>query len=604
MKLTLDYIPNSELAIISNDGTNAHVWRIFRGFLGDYIPSREIVFSEYSVSFSWQYFIAYKGNIRDFIIAHRGEGISFYATEIAKRMISSADNVSYEKSVTLPQIDAETIQGLLFSAGFKRILTENQLRNLSKISQLPAAATFSVPGAGKTTEALAYFFLNAKEEDKLLVVAPINAFGAWDEQITACIKEEEVNFARLQGGEEAIYEKIKLHSRFFIISYDQLVRATDAIATLLRKGNFFMFLDESHRIKGGKKVKRGEAVLSLDSLPKRKLVMSGTPMPQSTADLIPQFSFLYPSKHISEDDVVDIFGKVFVRTTQGELGIPEIHFVLKEVEMNPLQRNIYDSLKSETKRQMIPMINDNSVYALRQIGKCIMKVMEFVSNPALLANDMDFVFNRDVAEALLDSDGPKIDYVCKRTRQLVGEGKKVVIWSCFVQNILLLSTRLSDLGAVFINGQVAAGDEDDETSREGKIKLFKSNKSNVLIANPAACSEGISLHDVCQYAIYLDRSFNAAHYLQSRDRIHRLGMPAGTFPTIEIVECKNSIDEIIRQRLDKKVNAMADALNDSSLRIRPSGYEYNDEEDEFDAGFDADDAKAIMSYFFPENTNA
>jgi hypothetical protein len=31
------------------------------------------------------------------------------------------------------------------------------------------------------------------------------------------------------------------------------------------------------------------------------------------------------------------------------------------------------------------------------------------------------------------------------------------------------------------------------------------------------------LHKVCQNAIYVDRTFNAAHFLQSEDRIHRLG---------------------------------------------------------------------------------
>jgi hypothetical protein len=38
--------------------------------------------------------------------------------------------------------------------GFVRDLSSEQARNVSKIASLSAAATFSVPGAGKTTEAL------------------------------------------------------------------------------------------------------------------------------------------------------------------------------------------------------------------------------------------------------------------------------------------------------------------------------------------------------------------------------------------------------------------------------------------------------------------
>ena len=45
----------------------------------------------------------------------------------------------------------------------------------------------------------------------------------------------------------------------------------------------------------------------------------------------------------------------------------------------------------------------------------------------------------------------------------------------------------------------------------------------VLVANYASCAEGISLHHVCHNAIYIDRSFQADQYLQSIDRICRLG---------------------------------------------------------------------------------
>ena len=73
---------------------------------------------------------------------------------------------------------------------------------------------------------------------------------------------------------------------------------------MLTSGNYFVFLDESHRIKGGKT--RAEAVLEIAHLPKRKLIMSGTPMPQSPKDLVPQFRFLYPAKDVDENTVIDL----------------------------------------------------------------------------------------------------------------------------------------------------------------------------------------------------------------------------------------------------------------------------------------------------------
>jgi len=133
-----------------------------------------------------------------------------------------------------------------------------------------------------------------------------------------------------------------------------------------------------------------------------------------------------------------------------------------------------------------------------------------------------------------------------------------------VANVDYLASRLADVGAVYIHGSVDAGSDDDIDTREGKIKAFHDRDDvMVLVANPAAASEGISLHKVCYHAIYLDRTFNAAHYIQSEDRIHRLGQQE--VAQIEIVECENTVDEQVRMRLEQKITAMGRVFNDASL---------------------------------------
>ena len=70
-------------------------------------------------------------------------------------------------------------------------------------------------------------------------------------------------------------------------------------------------------------------------------------------------------------------------------------------------------------------------------------------------------------------------------RENLPENKKVIIWSSFVRNVELIANRLQDLGAVFIHGGVDAGTEDEEYSREGKIREFKNNPNcMVMVANP------------------------------------------------------------------------------------------------------------------------
>ncbi len=597
MDIRIDYLAYNEQVDISNGSSDKAAWKSLYSFICDYLPMSVVSYSDWSITFPWRYFLSIKGFVGQYLSAHRDQHRVVFSDK-ARSMLKIANDTSYNAAISLPRRTEREIRNCLTSIGFKRRLTDNQAHNLSKISQLPGAATFSVPGAGKTTEALAFFFLNATETDRLLVVAPKNAFGAWNEQLDACMGENYGEFIRLRDGEVSIQAALQSKPRFMLITYDQLSRVKNTIISLLSSGNVYMFLDESHRIKGGKQIKRADAILEMAHLPKRKIIMSGTPMPQSPKDLISQFRFLYPTKDVTETTVTDLIQPIFVRTTKDQLGIPKLEHRVVIVPMTQLQREIYKTLKSEICRQLNPVLSDSSRYELRRIGKCVMKVMEFVSNPALLSNDMDYAFDRRVGSLLLASDGPKIDYVCRRARELAAEGKKVLIWSSFVQNVELIALRLSDLGAEFIHGGVDAGDDSDYDTREGKIMRFHTDDTcKVLVANPAACSEGISLHKVCQYAIYLDRSFNAAHYMQSEDRIHRLGLDQNAKPQVEFVECEDSIDQVVRNRLELKVKTMARALEDSSLNIEISSVDYDEEVEDYDS-LTADDAKAVIEYFF------
>lgn len=602
MDIRIDYLTYTEQVNISNDSTDKVAWKSLYSFICDYLPMSVVSYSDWSITFPWRYFLSIKGFVGQYFSARHNQYRVVF-TDNARSMLKTANDTSYNTALALNARSEAEIKAHLESIGFKRSLTINQLNNLKKISHLPGAATFSVPGAGKTTEALAFFFVNATDIDRLLVVAPKNAFSAWDEQLDACMGENYGKFVRLRGGEAAIQIALRTNPRFMLITYDQLSRVKNTIVPLLSSGNIYMFLDESHRIKGGKQIKRADAILEMAHLPKRKLIMSGTPMPQSPKDMVSQFSFLYPTKDVTDTTVIDLIQPIFVRTTKGQLGIPKLDHRVVQVPMTQLQREIYKTLKSEVRRQLNPVLSDSSRYELRRIGKCVMKVMEFVSNPSLLSNDMDYAFDRRVGALLLESDGPKIDYVCRRARQLASEGKKVLIWSSFVQNVELIALRLSDLGAEFIHGGVDAGDESDFDTREGKIKRFHTDDTcKVLVANPAACSEGISLHKVCQYAIYLDRSFNAAHYMQSEDRIHRLGLSPDAKPQIEFVECEDSIDQVVRTRLELKVKTMAQALEDSSLSVEISSVDYDEEAEDYDS-LTADDAKAVIEYFFSGDQN-
>jgi SNF2 family DNA or RNA helicase len=589
MIIFIDYLQDVHRAIIKSEESNSSAWRSLCAIAQDDVPLAYI--SAGLLYMPWSAFLAFRTDFAS--IAIKMHKATFQISERACDQLKGIKDISYETNISKKEIPYPIIIEKLQKVGFTRKLTPEQIRNVSKLAALSAGASFSVPGAGKTTEALAYFFFHANPENRLLVVAPKNAFAAWDEQLAFCTKTTET-FIRLRSGENNIQSLLNQNPRFSIITYGQLPRAKNAINTFLSQNKVFMFLDESHRIKRGAGGVVAEAILETSFLPYKKLILSGTPMPQSVKDLEPQFSFLYPDVALREDsDISELIQPVYVRTTKAEIGLPAPVRKTILLSLAPKQQVFYQMLKSETQRVVcnIPRKDRNR---MRQIGKSIIKLMQFVSNPALLARDITQSFSEELCSLLATDTSVKVDYACKRARALAKEHQKTIIWTSFVENVELIAFRLADIGADYIHGGVDAGEEDDFDTREGKIKRFHQDSSAmVLVANPAAASEGISLHTVCHHAIYVDRSFNAAQYLQSEDRIHRLGLPKDIETTIEVLECKDTIDSVITSRLNEKVQKMSTILNDPSLNILA---DIDTDEDEI-MGMDNGDMDALLNYF-------
>ena len=84
---------------------------------------------------------------------------------------------------------------------------------------------------------------------------------------------------------------------------------------------------------------------------------------------------------------------------------------------------------------------------------------------------------------------------------------------------------------------------------------------NVLIANPAACAESISLHKTCHDALYYDLSYNCAQYLQSLDRIHRVGGSENIIANYHFLQYTDTIDQTIHRRLIDKAARMYEIID-------------------------------------------
>jgi hypothetical protein len=596
--LRIDYRETGYLAVLSWDASDDGTpWMMalrieLNSASGN--TSRE---SGFSIVLPWWAFVGVRLACREIFRAYDlNPERDFLVTPAARELLQRASQnaISYHSAIDSEPVAIDVLLAKLAIRGFERKMTEPQKVNVAKLAALPAGATFSVPGAGKTTEALAIFFFRAQEGDRLLVIAPKNAFAAWDEQLAICAPSQVGRgFVRLRGRQ--IEGDLQSDPRFLVIGYQQFNNSRELIARHISRHRTFVFLDESHRIKGGMNRQSASAILETSFLPVGKLVMSGTPMPQSVEDLIPQFQFLYPELRPNVSTVVDLLQPIYVRTKKQQLNIPEPNRVVKMMQMRPVQTELYRLMRSELARQAHLALSDHSRVAFRSLGRSVARLLQFVSNPPLLSTQIGFAHDDLLRGVLAEGDGPKLAYVLRRARELVRQGHKVLIWSSFVANVDYVASRLADLGAVYIHGSVDAGSDEDLETREGKIKAFHDrNDVMVLVANPAAASEGISLHKVCYHAIYLDRTFNAAHYIQSEDRIHRLGQQE--VAQIEIVECESTVDEQVRWRLEQKIVAMGRVFDDSSLLSNQGlTMEPTDDSDEetFNVGLELSDIEIL-----------
>jgi SNF2 family DNA or RNA helicase len=450
------------------------------------------------------------------------------------------------------------------SSNFHRKITNLQRRNVNRLLQYKHGASFSVPGAGKTTEALA-FLDGQKNKYATLIICPKNAFGSWEEQLKQCLRKYFCK--RLVGNDASVLREAKNPRGFFFITYSKFSNISEKLLPVLSTKPFNIILDESHKIKKGEDGKWGREVLRIAPFAESRIILSGTPLPNSEDDLIPQIKFLFPHlKTISDPGV--FIKKYYVRTTKKELKLPKLSCRLVNIPLSKNQNHLYKIIKSRMFRNTIGIHNLKDRETLRKINKCYIQLLQVISNPLLLLK-AGFQFDDNNIYKLFE-EGPKISYACIKARQLAAKGQKVIIWSYFKENIDLIASHLRDLNAVLIYGDTNVGDEKEEDTREFRINKFKNDEScSVLVANPAACGESISLHQNCHFAIYVDRTYNAAHYLQSQDRIHRFGLPKHTKTNVEILFSKNTIDESINRRLNQKTRRMAEILSDSSLHIEP-----------------------------------
>jgi hypothetical protein len=517
-------------------------------------------------------------NINNFQISYSSDAKNKIVETINNQNLLSSENYN----INLTDDDIIGLKKL----GFSKInLTKFQVRDLKTLLKFSNGANFSVQGSGKTAVTLAtHLILRNNKKTKvnsLLVVSPKNAFLGWEDGFNDCLDDncelKKEGMVELTGTRNAIIKKLNSGSKNFIINYEKLISMGNLISSFVQKNRVHFVLDESHKIKS-ENAQRSQAILNIAYRLNfiRKDILSGTPAPNRLEDINTQYQFLYPGPEYTGE-------RFWVRTTKKELDLPIPKIKLVNVDMSQPQMALYAKVLNPllaTFKNNFTIDYSNS----RDIRQSIIRLIQISSNPVLvtrrqeeqgnivLGENIDFNIHKALIKEEKEGGSAKIRAACNEARRLAKQGKKTLIWSYFRWNIEYIGKYLlNDLNAEYIHGGVNMGEDDDELeSRKYKIKKFKDKNSDcmVLVANYASCAEGISLHHVCHNAIYLDRSFQADQYLQSIDRICRLGN--NDEKNIIILQNKipgtlKNIDLAVNHALQKKIDNMGRFLNDPDL---------------------------------------
>ncbi|WP_415714428.1 DEAD/DEAH box helicase [Roseibium sp.] len=512
----------------------------------------------------------------------------------------ASDRIAREEVAEGKEPDEATLNTLEFElarAGFKRKLRRFQTKNLFRLVSLPHGADFSVPGAGKTTVALAaYAILKSRSVvHRLAVIGPIAAFGAWKEELEACFETPPVYLVHTGAG-----SVIPENTEVLLSNYNRTASDYDTIRTFVAGKPTQVVLDEAHRVKRGAAGVHGRAVLDLAYAARRRDILTGTPAPQGAFDLVALISFLYPGqdRQVLPDeayferrgreeqvllDTNNAIRRYFVRTAKAELNLPPTKFEVVREPMPPIQAAIYDALIGQYQAGFF--LNDRGRHEMQRLGRIVMYLLEAATNPKLLTAGSDEGDDPAFSHPPLEVRGDeplaellanynnfeqpwKYKRVCSIVEKAASNGEKVLIWSSFVKNLKALSRELQKFQPAIVHGGVPSDEMANEgaITREREFDRFRhASDCHVLLANPAACGEGVSLHHWCHHAVYLDRTFNAGHFLQSQDRIHRLGLGESVVTRFTLLLSAGSIDDSVDGRLVEKVSALSRLMDDPGL---------------------------------------
>jgi len=441
--------------------------------------------------------------------------------------------------------------------GFRASLRPYQREGLAWLDFLSDARMGGVladdMGLGKTVQVLAHL-LSEKRRGRLdlpaLVVAPTSLVGNWRDE--AARFAPDLRVLVLHGaGRAARYESIG-ESDLVITTYPLLPRDRES---LCQQRFSLLILDEAQAIKNA----RSQAAQVVREIPaRRRLAMTGTPLENHLGELWAQFDAVEPGllgsetrftrsyrtpieKHGDLDRQARLNRRVSMlllrRRKEDVLSeLPPKTEILRSLELAGAQRQLYETLRLAQHERVRESIAERG---LGQSGivviDALLKLRQACCDPRLVKLDAA----RKVRESA------KLEALLDLLEGLIGEGRRVLVFSQFTQMLALIAQALDKRKTPYL---CLTGDT-PSTSRSDLVRRFQEGEIPVFLISLKAGGVGLNL-TAADAVIHYDPWWNPAVESQATDRAHRIGQDKPVF--VYKLICSGTVEEKIQAMQERK----------------------------------------------------
>ena len=306
----------------------------------------------------------------------------------------------------------------------------------------------------------------------------------------------------------------------------------------------YVILDESQAIKNPSS-NISKAVRKLKS--KYRLILTGTPLENSTMDLWSQMTFLNPGllgnqsffknefltpiekkKDEGKTQKLNSIIKPFIlrrHKSQVAKELPKKVESVKFCAMTPDQEETYEEAKSFFRNKILDEIEKNG------IRKSHFLLLQGLTKLRQIANHPRMV------DEHYNGDSGKLDDVISMISNAISEGHKILIFSQFVKHLSILCEYLNKerIQYAYLDGSTK--------DRESQVRNFQ-EKDEIRIFMISLKAGGLGLNlTKADYVFLLDPWWNPAVEQQAIDRAHRIGQENKVF-TYKFIS-KNTVEEKI-----------------------------------------------------------